>query len=40
MTHIKTINWFLWIWIIGAFVAYLWQFENLISPILDLFGLG
>ncbi len=30
----------LWVWVIGAFGAYVFQFRDFVGPILDLLGLG
>ena len=30
----------LWVWVIGAFGAYAFQFRDFVGPILDLLGFG
>lgn len=35
---VKTI--FLWLWVVGATAAYIYQFRNFVGPILDLVGLS
>ncbi len=34
------LNGMLWLWVIGAFGAYVFQFRDFVGPILDLLGLG
>ncbi len=36
----SSLNGILWLWVIGAFGAYMFQFRDFAGPILDLLGLG
>ncbi len=40
MDNRKMVNWALWLWVVGAFAAYMVQFRDFAGPILNILGLG
>ena len=40
MDNRKMVNRALWLWVVGAFAAYMVQFRDFAGPILNILGLG